>query len=58
VYYVLDPSYNVHAAIQQRIYLKVLGLWDELGIEFAIPARKLHAPEEGIAIAQTSVAKQ
>lgn len=58
VYYVLDPSYNVYAAIQQRIYLKMLELWDELGFEFAIPARKLHAPADGIPIAQTSPAKE
>jgi small-conductance mechanosensitive channel len=58
VYYVLDPSYNVYAEIQQRIYLKMLDLWDELGIQFAVPARRLHAPEDGIALVQAGVAKQ
>ena len=50
VYYVLDPGYNLYAEIQQRIYLKMLDLWDELGIEFAVPARRLQAPEDGIAV--------
>ena len=43
VYYVLDPSYNVFVEIQQRINLKMLDAWDELGIEFAVPARTVHA---------------
>jgi small-conductance mechanosensitive channel len=58
VYYVLDPSYNLYAEIQQRICLGMLDLWDELGIEFAIPARKLHGTEAGIATAQAATAKQ
>ena len=58
VYYVLDPGYNLYAEIQQRIYLKMLDLWDELDIEFAIPARKLHVPEDGNAIAQAATSKQ
>ena len=44
VYYVLDPAYNTFVEIQQRINLAILDAWDELGIEFAVPARKLHAP--------------
>lgn len=58
VYYVLDPGYNLYAEIQERIYLKMLDLWDELGIEFAIPARKLHTSEEGVAMARAGVAEQ
>ncbi|MBS0381409.1 MAG: mechanosensitive ion channel [Proteobacteria bacterium] len=48
VYYVLDPDYNVFVGIQQRINLAVLGAFDELGIEFAVPARKVHTvPADG-----------
>ncbi len=47
VYYVLDPAYNTFVAIQQRINLKMLEAWGELGIEFAVPARKLHATPPG-----------
>lgn len=43
VYYVLDPGYNTFVEIQQRINLAMLDAWDELDIEFAVPARKLHA---------------
>lgn len=43
VYYVLEPGYNTFADIQQRINLAMLDAWDELGIEFAVPARKVHA---------------
>lgn len=43
VYYVLDPAYNTYVDIQQSINLKMLEAWDELGIEFAVPARKVHA---------------
>ena len=41
VFYVLDPAYNTFVEIQQRINLKMLEAWDELGIEFAVPARKV-----------------
>ncbi|HEY9110241.1 MAG TPA: mechanosensitive ion channel family protein [Rhodanobacteraceae bacterium] len=58
VYYVLDPSYNVFAAIQQRINLRVLDLWDELGIEFAVPVRKLHAQTDAMPIVRTTTAKE
>ncbi|WHZ18252.1 MAG: Potassium efflux system KefA protein / Small-conductance mechanosensitive channel [Rhodanobacteraceae bacterium] len=47
VYYVLDPAYNTFVEIQQRINLKMLDAWDELGIEFAVPARKVHAAPAG-----------
>ncbi|TAN07464.1 MAG: mechanosensitive ion channel family protein [Rhodanobacteraceae bacterium] len=47
VYYVLDPSYNTFVEIQQRINLAMLEAWDKLGIEFAVPARKVHAPQAG-----------
>ena len=43
VYYVLDPSYDTYVAIQQRINLAMLDAWHDLGVEFAIPARTLHA---------------
>ncbi len=43
VYYVLDPSYNIYVEIQQRINLAMLDAWHDLGIEFAVPARALHA---------------
>jgi small-conductance mechanosensitive channel len=42
VYYVLDPGYNTFVEIQQRINLAMLDAWHELGIEFAVPARKVH----------------
>jgi small-conductance mechanosensitive channel len=42
VYYVLDPGYNTFAEIQQRINMAMLDAWNELGIEFAVPARKVH----------------
>lgn len=56
VYYVLDPAYNTFVEIQQRINLAMLDAWDELGIEFAVPARKVHAsvPASGGAILQVS----
>jgi small-conductance mechanosensitive channel len=50
VYYVLDPAYNTFVEIQQRINLAMLDAWDELGIEFAVPARKVHGtapPDKG-----------
>lgn len=43
VYFVLDPAYITYAEIQQRINLRMLDAWDDLGIEFAVPTRKLHA---------------
>lgn len=43
VYYVLDPAYNVFVEIQQRINLAMLDAWSELGVEFAVPARNIHA---------------
>ncbi len=55
VYYVLEPAYNTFVEIQQRINLKMLDAWDDLGIEFAVPARKLHAvPGGGAPIMQVS----
>ncbi|MGH8190167.1 MAG: mechanosensitive ion channel family protein [Rhodanobacteraceae bacterium] len=48
VYYVLDPAYNTFVEIQQRINLTMLDVWDELGIEFAVPARVLHAAEPDV----------
>ena len=50
VYYVLDPGYNTYVEIQQRINLAMLDAWHELGIQFAVPARALHAaPADGTA---------
>ena len=54
VYYVLDPDYNVFVEIQQRINLKMLSAWDELGIEFAVPTRKVHAASAGTANIQVA----
>jgi small-conductance mechanosensitive channel len=47
VYYVLDPGYNLFVEIQQRINLAMLDAWDDLGIEFAVPARKFHVAATG-----------
>ncbi len=58
VYYVLDPSYNVYAAIQHRIILKMLDTWKDLGIEFAVPARVLHAASGGVPVVQVTDPKQ
>jgi small-conductance mechanosensitive channel len=54
VYYVLDRGYNVFVAIQQSINLKMLEAWDELGIEFAVPVRKLHAGADSVPTVQAS----
>ncbi|WIG55046.1 MAG: Potassium efflux system KefA protein / Small-conductance mechanosensitive channel [Rhodanobacteraceae bacterium] len=55
VYYVLAPGYNTFAEIQQRINLAMLDAWDELGIEFAVPTRKVHgAPPPKGSIVQVS----
>ncbi|HJP97747.1 MAG TPA: mechanosensitive ion channel family protein [Rhodanobacteraceae bacterium] len=43
VYYVLDPGYTLYCDIQQRINLEIIGLLEDLGIDFAVPARMLHA---------------
>ncbi|MGH8115309.1 MAG: mechanosensitive ion channel family protein, partial [Rhodanobacteraceae bacterium] len=59
VYYVLDPSYNTFVEIQQRINLKMLDAWDEFGIEFAVPTRKMHvAAAKGAPALQVSPPKQ
>ncbi|HZW12037.1 MAG TPA: mechanosensitive ion channel family protein [Noviherbaspirillum sp.] len=42
VYYVLDPDYNKHMDIQQRINLALLRRFREAGIGFAYPTRTLH----------------
>lgn len=42
VYYVLDPDYNKHMDIQQRINLALLRRFREHGIGFAYPTRTLH----------------
>lgn len=47
VYYVLDPDYNLYVGIQHRINLKMLDAWDELGLQFGVPARKVHAVDSG-----------
>lgn len=43
VYYVLDPGYNLYCDTQQRINLEIMTALEELGVEFAIPARMLQA---------------
>lgn len=58
VYYVLDPAYNVFVEIQQRINLAMLDAWHELEIEFAIPVRKLHAPNQTLAVSTPVTAKE
>lgn len=59
VYYVLDPAYNTFVEIQQRINLAMLDAFDQLGIEFAVPARKLHAVSaEGKSIVQVAGAAE
>jgi small-conductance mechanosensitive channel len=50
VYYVLDPSYNLYVEIQHRINLKMLDAWDELGIQFGVPTRKVHAVDTGASV--------
>ena len=55
VYYVLDPAYNTFVEIQQRINLRMLDAWQELDIQFAIPARKVHAGSpDGAAVVRVS----
>lgn len=55
VYYVLEPACNTFAEIQQSINLKMLDTWAELGIEFAVPRRKVHASApDGASILQVS----
>jgi small-conductance mechanosensitive channel len=44
VYYVLDPGYTLYCDIQQRINLEIMAVLEKLGVDFAIPARMLHAP--------------
>jgi small-conductance mechanosensitive channel len=58
VYYVLDPAYNVFVEIQQRINLSMLDAWHELQIEFAIPVRTLHAPNQTLAVSMPVTAKE
>jgi small-conductance mechanosensitive channel len=47
VYYVLDPDYNRHMDIQQRILLAVLERFRREGIEFAFPTRTIVHKHEG-----------
>jgi hypothetical protein len=47
VYYVLDPGYTLYCDIQQHINLEIIALLEKLGVDFAIPARMLHAPSPG-----------
>lgn len=50
VYYVLDPGYTLYCDIQQRINLEIMAVLEKLGVDFAIPARMLHAPvHDGVA---------
>lgn len=43
VYYLLDPSYALYVETVHRINLAMLGVWDDLGIEFGVPTRKVKA---------------
>jgi small-conductance mechanosensitive channel len=54
VYYVLEPGYTLYCDIQQRINFEIIALLEKLGIDFAIPARMLHAPSAGEADALPS----
>ena len=42
VYIVLDPSYNVYMDIQQAINLELMERLEEIGVQFALPARKVY----------------
>ncbi len=44
VYYVLDPGYTLYCDIQQRVNLGIMDLLEDLGTEFAVPARQLRGP--------------
>jgi small-conductance mechanosensitive channel len=42
VYYVLDPGYTLYCDIQQRINFDIMAVLEGLGVDFAVPARRLH----------------
>jgi small-conductance mechanosensitive channel len=44
VYYVLDPGYTLYCDIQQRINVDIMAVLEGLGVDFAVPARRLHGP--------------
>jgi small-conductance mechanosensitive channel len=44
VYYVLDPGYTLYCDIQQRINFDIMAVLEGLGVDFAVPARRLHGP--------------
>ncbi|WP_353621387.1 mechanosensitive ion channel family protein [Variovorax saccharolyticus] len=41
VYFVTDPNYGLYMDEQQRLYLQLLREFAALGVEFAIPGRKV-----------------
>lgn len=49
VYYVLDPSYNIHMDIQQEILLAVHEAFEQRGIEFAYPTQTVILVNEAAA---------
>ena len=58
VYYVLDPAYNTFVEIQHRINLAMLDAWDEMEIEFAIPAQKLHTSTGTLGVSPSTTTKE
>ena len=46
VYFVLEPDYTLYRDIQQRVNLRIMALLEELGVEFAVPARRLKLSAE------------
>jgi small-conductance mechanosensitive channel len=57
VYYVLDPGYNLYRDIQQRVNLKIMELFEELNVEFAVPARQVRISTSGADEAALPVAQ-
>ncbi len=47
VYYVLTPDYNDYVTAQQAINFRILEAMEDLGIQFAMPARMMYDPHHG-----------
>ncbi|BFG80515.1 mechanosensitive ion channel family protein [Paraburkholderia terrae] len=58
VYYVTDPAYNLYMDIQQRLNLKLMEHFSELGVGFAFPTRTLHVVGATDASAKGNVSKE
>jgi small-conductance mechanosensitive channel len=41
VYYALSPDFTLYRDIQQRVNLGIMALFEEFGVEFAVPARQV-----------------